>query len=495
MDIDVQINPKLFCPLVWHLLPALRDPRIRFIYVEGGSSASKTFSICQGLLWDQWQHEYASLAFRRFHVHIKDTVYSSGKAALASLGINRWWTAQEDLLKSNVSLARMSFKGLDSEENIKGIELFDVVYNNEWNQFTEGMFDQERKRLRGRPNQKFICDWNPVSAKLWLYENRIDKDEWIDLPLTAGAGCPSKYSALDTGYAFKRINKKGNSLWIKVTYRDNFWIVGHPSGTGGFVDQATLDDFEQDRLYKSNFYRVYGNGERGVMRTGGEFWSKFDDSRDVQPLAYDKKSVVHVSVDNNRKPYVTLSIWQVDEADKELKQIDEIPVKEPNNSATKAAAVFVDWLIRYDYSDVVMVYGDASAKAKTTVDDDNASFFDKFFAELGRTYPTIDRVDKSNPPVGISAEFVNEIYENGFDGWSITIGDNCRVSIDDYNSVKMDKNGGMIKTKFKDEVSGDTYEINGHFSDAKRYFVVKVLENEFHDFKQKRSKLYGYSVS
>lgn len=496
-DIDILWNPKLFCPLYWHLLPLLRDPKIRFIYVEGGASAAKTFSILQALFADMWEHQYSTLVFRRFHVHIRDTVYASAKAARSTLGLETYYEAIEDVIRSTVHKSRMVFKGLDNEENIKGVEDFDVVYNNEFNHFTQQMFDQERKRLRGRPNQKFVCDWNPVSAKLWFYENRIDNDEWIDLPLKL-KDCPTKWSGLDPDFAFKRINKKGNSVWIKVTYRDNFWVVGHPSGRGGFVDQATLDDFEDDRIKRPNLFRIYGDGLRGIMRTGGEFWHAFNDDKHVGPVAYDDKTVLHIAIDVNVLPYVTISIWQVDTADKLLKQIDELPCRPTDNSnnAPGAARKLVKYLQRMGYSDVVYLYGDPSGDNATTIDEENSSFYDKFRAELGKYFTFTDRVLKSHPPVSISGSFVNELFEYGIDDWTIKIGDKCRESIDDYNSVKGGKNGEMVKEKITETIGGTKreFEKNGHFSDAMRYFITKVLENEFRSFRSKRTKLQGYST-
>jgi hypothetical protein len=381
------------------------------------------------------------------------------------------------------------FRGLDDEENIKGIEAFNVVYMNEWNQFSEGQWGQLRKRLRGRDNQKFICDWNPVSSKLWQYENWIDKDEWIDLPL-AVPGCPSKHSSLNSDFAFKRINKKGDSIWIKVTYRDNFWIIGHPSGKGGYVDQHILDDFEKDRIYKPNLYRIYANGERGVIRTGGEFWKQFNESKHVAPVKVEP-TTIHVSCDENVNPYVTVSCWQI--VDKNIRQVHELPCKSPDNNAPKAAGRLIRWLKNINYTDVVYIYGDPSANSRSTVDQNNASFFDKFIAELKAAgFHVVSRVRRSHPQVALSAAFINDIYEYEHDGFSITIGDNCSVSIDDYISAKEDKDGKMLKPKVKDKETGITYEPVGHFSDAKRYFITSILEFEFEHYKQKQGGFIDY---
>ncbi len=483
------LNPRLFNPLHWHLMPLLRNPKIRFIYLEGGSGASKTAEICSSLLIDQLEHNYSSMVFRRLHVDIKDSVYSSFKASSGRIGFteNGFWRFQQDLVKSTVNEARIRFRGLDNEENIKGIEGYNIVYNNEWSQFTEDQWNQQRKRLRGKPNQKFICDWNPISAQLWQYKEWLDKDVWHDLPLNI-KGAPTKYNSLDSEYGFKKINSAGDAVWMKITYRDNYWIVGHPSGKGGFVDAAMLKDFEWDRIHKPNFYRIYANGERGIIRSGGEFFKQFDENKHVRPLVVEK-STIHLSLDENVNPYVTVGIWQL--VNKELRQVDELPCKTPDNNAVKAAHKVVKWMDANEYKDVVFVYGDPSASKRSTVDENSRSFYDKFIEVLRNAgYRVVNRVTKSAPEVAMSASFINDIYENSVYGYSIAVSDKCKVSIDDYISVQEDKDGRMLKPKIKDKVTGVTYEPVGHFSDQKRYFITTILSNEFEQYKS-RSKRRG----
>ncbi|MBK7885485.1 MAG: hypothetical protein IPJ81_18095 [Chitinophagaceae bacterium] len=485
------LNPRLFNPLYWHIKPLLQDPKIRFIFVEGGASASKTFEIADALLVDMAEHNYSTMVFRRFHVHIKDSVYSSFKLASDRLGFTeKLYHFQDDLIKSKINNAKVRFRGLDDEENIKGIEGYNIVYNNEWSQFLERHFKQQRKRLRGRSNQKFICDWTPTSSKLWQYENWIDLDTWSDMPLSIDA--PTKYNSLNAEFAFKRINARGDSVWIKVTYRDNYWVVGHPSGEGGFIDDGTLTDFEMDRVRDPNFYRIYANGERGIMRTGGEFWKQFNELKHVKPLK-PESSTFQISLDENVNPYLTISCWQI--IDKSIRQIDEIPCKSPDNNAPKAAAKLVQWLNRLEYKDVVYIYGDPSASARSTVDENNSSFYDKFIEVLRTSgFTVINRVSKSAPEVALSAAFINEIYEHELHGYSIAINDTCKISISDYAVVKEDKDGKMLKPKIKDPDTGVTYEPQGHFSDAKRYFLCKILSTEFDKYKSKTKKLFGYST-
>lgn len=412
----------------------------------------------------------------------------SFKVANKRMGFDKadFWHFQTDLIRSNENSAQIQFKGLDDEENIKGIEDVDIIYNNEWNQFTEDQWAQQRKRLRGRPNQKFICDWNPISSLLWIYKDWIDLDEWTDLPLDM-PDAPTKYSALNAEHSFKRINKAGNSVWIKITHRDNYWIVGHPSGKGGFIDYNTLADFEWDRINKPNMYRIYANGDRGIMRTGGEFWKQFDNDKHVKPVAY-QRAPIHVTIDENGKPYVTLAIWQVIGGN--INQIAELPCKTPENNAPKAARKFISYLQRIDHQDMVFVYGDPSSKRGSTVDENNKSFYDKFFEELtAAKIRYTSRVGKGAPEVALSAAFINEIYEFNLYGWVITVDSDCAVSIEDYLIVKEAPDGTMIKPTAEDPVTKKKYETHGHFSDAKRYFIIQLLKNDWDKWRKTKTKL------
>lgn len=477
-------NPKLFNPLHWHLMPLFWDPKIRYIFVEGGSSAAKTFTICQTIVLYIMQSKRNAVVFRRFHVHIEDSVYATFKMVIEKFGLTSHFLIQQDYIEYKRTGAHITFKGLDNEENIKGIEDFDLVYNNEWNQFLENHWKQQRKRLRGRPNQKFICDWNPVSAKLWLYEKWIDLEAWTDLPLDMPEA-PTKYSSLDSEYSFKRVNDVGNSINIKTTYRDNYWVIGHPSGKGGFDDVETKRDFELDRLRDSNQYRIYGNGERGVIKTGGEFWKQFDPDKHVGPLVY-QKAPIHVTLDENSLPYITVSIWQV--IGKNIRQIHELPCKAPDNNAPKAARKFISWLVSVGHEDMIFVYGDPSSKKGSTSDENNKSFYDKFLKELeSARFKIVNRVIKSAPEVALSAAFIDEIYEMELGGYSITIADHNKTSIDDYCTVKAGDNGEMIKPTELDPVTKKQFETHGHFSDAKRYFIIELLKELWGNWKSRKA--------
>jgi hypothetical protein len=266
---------------------------------------------------------------------------------------------------------------------------------------------------------------------------------------------------------------------LKANYYDNH-----------FIDQV---DYEQKlRLISGGDAAVYNaiaNGEWGMVRTGFEFWKQFSEQKHVRSIPIEK-TTIHVSLDENVSPYVTISCWQIMAQIKEFRQVHEIPCRSPENNAVKAAQKLIRWLNSIDYQDVVFVYGDPSSSKRSTVDPNNSSFYDKFIDTLNSAgFKVTNRVMKSAPEVALSAAFINEIYESNLNGWKIAIHERCFESIEDYLLVKQDAEGKMLKAKIKDEESGVTYEPAGHFSDAKRYFIIRVLASEFASYKARGKRM------
>lgn len=478
-SVEYQFASHLFNPVFWHIRNALHDDDLRFVFVFGGSSSSKTHSLVQEISIELAEQGASTMVLRKFGVDIDDSIYADFKGIGSDLKLENNFQYQKHLIKKGNSKIR--FRGLDDSEKLKGLSQYKYLLYNELTQFDEADYDQGRKRLRGRPGQKIIADWNPITEKHWIKTNVLDKEEWIDQPLFA-EGAPTKYCVLDAEHSFVKKNARGNMLLIKTTYKDNYWVVGHPDKPErGFFDKHTIEDFESDKINKPNYYRIYGLGNWGVIKTGGEFWKQFDEMKHCKPLSYNG-TPIHISVDSNVRPYVTISLWHLHLYDKELLQFHELPCKAPDNNAPKAARKLAEYLRKIGYDDVLHVYGDPAGNAESTVDEDSKGFLMKFLEELKKQgIKTINKVQKSHARVAMSGAFINDIYEGLLD-WKIFIGNHCSTSIDDYNSVQEDENGGMAKIKVKDPATGKTYELHGHFSDAKRYFITTVLKDEYNKY-------------
>lgn len=503
MGTQYVFSKRLFNPLFWILITVLQDPRIRYIFVYGGSSAAKTYSIVQALTWMALNEDASSMVLRKFSVDIDDNVFSDFKEVLRVFKLSDI----TEPIKHTIRFAtgpQIRFRGLDKSERLKGLKGFKYLYYNELSLFDKPDFDQGRKRLRGMPGQKIIGDWNPISEQHWVKQKLLDNETWADMPgfsipsISSGAEPYSvpdmakqpKFRFLDPENSFVQINSRGNMVLIKTTHKDNYWVVGRPDGNGGFVDQHVLDDFEYDRVHNYNDYRIYALGEWGRLRNGGEFLKSFSEAEHVKPVAYDAEKSLHISLDNNVQPYISCSIWQVNSADKVIRQVHEIAAKSPHNTAPRAARLLIDYLKRIGYKDTIFVYGDPSANARSTVDYDGRSFFDTYLAELKTAgFGIRNRIQRSAPEVARSGDFLNEIYANNYEGWTIEISQTCRVSIDDYCSVLEDKDGKILKKRVKDKDTGGSYEQYGHFTDTKRYFVCTILAPEFAKFKVRRKRL------
>lgn len=265
------------------------------------------------------------------------------------------------------------------------------------------------------------------------------------------------------------------SFKFKVNYIDNY-----------FIDrEAYYKNLQLTSNGDAIKLAARANGEWGVVRTGGEFWKQFDETKHVGKVDY-VPGVIWLSLDENVTPYVTCTCWQV-RGGKDIKQIKEIlcKPKDKSNNAPKAAAKVADWLDSIKHTDVVFVCGDPSASARSSIDPNNASFFDKFIEVLReRGYKVTNKVMRSAPEVALAAAFINALYENKIYGWSIEIGDMCFESIEEYVMIKEDAEGKPFVEKEKDPDTGIPFEKNGHITATKRYLVVTVMDKEWQDYKK-----------
>lgn len=269
----------IFNPLFWHISEYLNNPDIRYIYIYGGSSAGKTYSIMQALSIESLMFGYNCFVMRKYSSTIKDSIYSDFKGFNNSLKkhFNDIVIIQNEI-RSNNNLIR--FRGVDDSEKLKGISGFTKVFMDEIPEFNYDDFKQVRKRLRGRKNQQIILTWNPISIHHWIKKQVIDTNVWHDLPNEIKGIPNSKLSK----NSFVKINKEGNSILIKTTYLDNFWVVGHKTG-GGFHDKHVIADFEFDKKNDLDSYKIYALGEwgepfKGLIFNYKKHWFKYSELPD-----------------------------------------------------------------------------------------------------------------------------------------------------------------------------------------------------------------------
>lgn len=345
----------------------------------------------------------------------------------------------------------MPFGG-DDAQSLKGINDPTHIYCDEFDSFDQSDFMFLYSRLRTiKADTQFYGAFNT---------ERMYKSHWIVKTFFDG-------EMADT------------CIKIKSTFRDNMFL-DHDA----YYEKLVLSASGNMVLLNA-----IANGDFGIIRTGNEFFKDFREDKHIKPLSYSKDQTVHLVVDENVNPYVSMAFWQIHE--RNLKQIHEIKGETPNNNAPRAANLAAQYLNDIGYKDVIYLYGDASGNKKSTVDENSLSFFDKFIDQLkSHGFTVIRRVNKSNPRIALSGAFINDIYRSNLYGYSIAISNECPTSIEDYILVKEAPDGSMLKEKVKDKETGITYEKHGHFSDTKRYFITTILQREFMEW-SKRSKRRG----
>ncbi len=497
-DININIDyESVFLPCYHHLLNDGDKFNSQFFDIDflyGGRDSGKSrFIATIALISCMIMPYFKCLLIRKVHNTVRSSQFDLIKSIIEQWGIKHLFSINETRMEIIWKANGNGFygRGLDDVGKIKSFNNPSHCWIEEGNQISSADFVVILTSLRADQRVKTWFSFNPeceVSyTEFWLYQDWFEHSpvnlswEWI--------------KAVEVNYATflkfpDRVYEKDGKYYIDqhvrathTTYHDNPYCA---------PERIALYESYKNSKNNAYWYQTYTLGLWGYRRTGGEFWKCFDEVIHTRTLTEDSNETIHVIVDNNVDPYVSVQIWQIDMERKRLYQVHEIPCVHPYNTASKAAKELTTWLRRIGYEGTVFVYGDPSANARSTNDDEGRSFFDKFKGKLKEDGWRINnRVKSSAPGVSISGDFINEIYESNFEGWTIRINISCRKSIEDYTMTKEDPAGGVLKKKIKDPETGRTFEKYGHFTDCKRYFITTVLPNEFQKYKMRFKKSFG----
>ncbi len=503
-EVTYRFDYRMFNPNGWQLLKFLRLPSVRFIILYGGSSSAKSYSTAQVILIMTLFDGENTLIFRKVGASIEKSIFEDFRVSCKQLNMEDYFKFTKNSIRCTYNGAKIDFTGLDDSEKIKGISNYKRVQLEEFSEFEESDFKQIRKRLRGKRGQQIIGTFNPIRETHWIKKSWLDGEKWHDVPMRVSIdGCTipdelTEVKSLRMNEAKTFLNPRTGEMeehapdivLIQSTYLNNFWVVGSPDGTFGFYDEQCVTDFEKDRLKDPDYFRIYALGEWGVIRTGSEFFGSFNMGAHTSAVEYNQNYPIHVSVDNNVLPYISISLWQyVNEDGHHISQFDEICAESPDNTVKRAGKCLADRLRQLRYFDKLYLHGDASTRAANTIDDEKRSWLDLFIFTLEREgVEVVDCVGDKNPSVAMTGEFINAILEGEVPGIDITIGKDCSNSIEDYLSVQKDANGAILKTKVKNKTTNQTYEEHGHLSDCFRYVVHDLLREEFILFCNRRKR-------
>jgi len=216
-----------------------------------------------------------------------------------------------------------------------------------------------------------------------------------------------------------------------------------------------------------------------VMESGGEFYKMFSQDKHVGQCNYDPDIPLCVSLDENVNPYITCTIYQLN--GKQINQIDELCLSHPENNIKSLALEFSR---KYKgHVSGVFIYGDATSQKQDTKIETGQNFFTLFMNYI-REFNPILKVPKSNPPVAMRGNFINEVLSVNYEDMCILIDKDCHLSIADLQFTKEDSDGCKLKKKIKDIRTGVTYEQYGHCSDTLDYLMCEAYNSEFRKFQR-----------
>jgi len=496
--IDINIDYEtVFLPCYHHLLndggrfdSEVFD--IEFLY-GGRDSGKSRFTATIALICCMTLPYFKCLLIRKVSKTVRGSQFSLIKGIIERWGIQKLFKINESRMEIIWKANGNGFYGvgLDDVGKVKSFDNPSHCWIEEGNQISSTDFVVILTSLRAEQRVKTWFTFNPECetsyTEFWLWQDWFQHTKalswvWkkaIEVPYEAYVKWPHRVYQKDGLYF---VNQSVRAT--HTTYKDN-----------PYCDPGRIALYESYKNSKNNayWYQTYTLGLWGYRRMGGEFWKCFEEGRDTKSISYQNDETIHVVVDNNVDPYISVQIWQVDMDRKRIKQLEELPCVHPNNTASKSAKELTTYLRRIGYEGSIFLYGDPSANARSTNDDEGKSFFDKFKGQLRADKWRInDKVKKSAPGVSISGDFINEIYESNYEGWTIRINVSCRTSIEDYTMTQEDTTtGGVLKKKVRDSETKRSYEKYGHMTDCKRYFITTILEKEFIKYREQFKKYYG----
>lgn len=467
--IEVEINKNVYLKCYRHLL--VKDEPIDIEFLYGGRDSGKSRHVAQQLIeLCLSESTFQCLLIRKVLNTVRDSQFNLLKSIIAEWGLDRLFRINDSRLEIHCRNGNSFYgRGLDDVGRIKSFNNPSHCWMEEGNQITNEDFVIILTSLRSNFAQvKTFFTFNPECegnyTDFWLWQ------EWFAHTTDLSWLWNKEVETPDSVVTF-------SARATHTTYHDNKYCSSQRKAI-----------YESYKNSKNNayWYQTYTLGLWGFRRTGGAFWKCFDEAIHVRDLEHLQDSTYHVVIDNNVSPYIAIQLWQIDLPNKTLMQVDELPCSHPNNSAKKSASITAGWLKDHQYKLYVYIYGDPSANARSTNDDNGLSFFDKAKAEIiEHGFQIEDRVQRSAPSIAMSGSFINDIFEKNYDGWTILINTTCRVSIEDYMMTKEASDGTMVKKRITDKQTGISYEKYGHFSDNLRYFCTTVLADEYEEYQQR----------
>lgn len=238
------------------------------------------------------------------------------------------------------------------------------------------------------------------------------------------------------------------------------------------------DEYDRARLRDGDW--------NAVRRTGREFLHAFRRADHVKRVPYDPTQPIHITLDFNTAPYMTLLVAQLKpqpDGRWHAAFLQEICLKHPESTTEASCLALAREMETGKYAghtSGLFYYGDASGKAKDTLATyHNYDIVEKVLAKWRSS--SWDRVLRANPPHTIVRDFYNSTLR-GERRHHVTFDPSMTNTISDMLNVKEGADGTILKVMEKDQATGVRAEKYGHCLQASYYLTCSAFAEEFATF-------------
>lgn len=415
-----------------------------------GMMVRKVFEDIRGSQWDsfkQWAEE-----------HNQDHNFIFQKAPL------------EIICKPTGSV--LIARGMNNPGRAKSVPGLSLAWYEEADELSAEDFRQTSLSIRGDNIEEWLTFNSPVEGH-WLLE-RFFPGTTDD----KGKYTPDRsFETLDGMFTEVESTDK-DAMIVHACYKHN-----------PFNKQSFIDAQERDKEFSPESYRVSGLGLIGRIRTGMEFFHDFSEIRNVDVLHYDPERPIHITLDFNSAPYMTLLVSQIKQLPMGMWAVDflkEYCFEHPLSTTKAVCEALAEDLKTGCFAGHragLFYYGDATGKNNSTMATE----------EVRHNYDTVeaillpwmnndsDRVLRSNPSHVKARDFMNAVFV-GKMPIGVTFDKGMSTTIRDHINLKQGADGGILKEYHTDKAMGVRYEKWGHASQASYYLVIAAFPDIFSEF-------------
>lgn len=203
---------------------------VRLIVNQGGRGSSKTYSLAQlFLILLLTKRNTLFTVTRKTLPALKATAMKDFFEIMKSEGVYREERHNKSEQIYRYGTNEIEFISVDQPQKVRGRKR-QYLWMNEANEFSLEDFRQ----LNMRTEKTIFMDFNPSDEFHWIYDHVLTRED---------------------------------SLLVKSTFRDN-----------PFLDPVIVKEIERLRLIDPNYWRIYGEGERGISEAKiYSHWQYIDD--------------------------------------------------------------------------------------------------------------------------------------------------------------------------------------------------------------------------